>query len=99
MAEIIHVKCKIKPGGFSGERVFVVTLADGTELKGVASRRFLLDRSGKPIGADDPPEGKTVSGLLLCRIIEKEAGAATVEVPNAELAYVAEKELVETSAP
>ena len=36
----IALRCKIAPGGFSGERVVQVNKADGKEYKGLAPRHY-----------------------------------------------------------
>jgi len=66
----------------------------------VASKRYLFDDKRKPLRDNVPAPGKSIEGFVFCRFIEKgEAGNSVVEVPSAELIYVADKDLVDATWP
>ena len=83
----VRIQCKISRGGFSGEKVFRMQLADGTEHVGAAPTAYCYDAQGRPLGAGGPPA--PVAGLLTARIIERyEDGTCLVSVPSGEVLRV-----------
>lgn len=85
--ESVLLACRISRGGFSGERVFRLSLADGTEHVGVAPVGYFFHRGDrpKPIEPNEPPhKGQPIEGLIAGRIVVNGGDTALVAVPDGE---------------
>src|SRR5580704_14586879 len=91
-AREIAVRCRILPGGFSGERIFVVTKADGVEYKGMAPRDYCWKDEGTPLQPDEPAIGRSLDGLVAARLLGNQTNEiAVVTTPDGEV-FPVEKE-------
>jgi hypothetical protein len=94
MPESLFVPCQIERGAFSSERVFEITLADGSTA-GLANVRYLRNESQQPLDADSPAPGEKIRGFVQCHVIQRAAdGTATIEVPSTDMLHVPADELV-----
>jgi hypothetical protein len=85
--QLIALKCKVAPGGFSGERIFEVVLANGSPYRSLAPRQFCWNSHGSLVAANEP--SAEVNGMVAARIIEFiDDGQAIVEVPDGEIIAV-----------
>jgi hypothetical protein len=85
----IALPCKLTPGGFSGERVFEVELADGKLYRGVAPRQFCWNDQGRLVAENEPAD--EASGMVDARALDwTDDGQTIVEVPDGEVIAVAE---------
>jgi hypothetical protein len=86
---LVALKCKIAPGGFSGERIFEVTLADGESYRSLAPRQFCWN-SNKQLVAENEPSLE-VEGMVAARVVdsvEDDHNQVIVEVPDGEIIAV-----------
>lgn len=84
---LIAVESCLEGGVFSSERVFEVTLADGTVHAGIAPRYFCWDKHNKPVTEKSAQEKGP--GLVAARVVEELADdQVAVEVPDGEVIAV-----------
>jgi hypothetical protein len=84
---LVALPCKLSPGGFSGERIFEVILADGKSYKSLAPRQFCWN-SERSLVAENEPTSE-VEGMVAARVIESiEHDQIIVEVPDGEVIAV-----------
>jgi hypothetical protein len=80
----VLLACRLSRSGFSGERVFRVTLAGGSgEHVGVAPVDYCKTPDGEPIG-DDQPAQKNSEGLVEGLLIENGGDTAHIATPDGE---------------
>ncbi|MBW4552134.1 MAG: hypothetical protein KME35_13655 [Aphanocapsa sp. GSE-SYN-MK-11-07L] len=81
--QLIALVCKVAPGGFSGERIFEVKLANGNPYRSLAPRQFCWNSSGNLVEIDEP---KTeVDGMIAARIVDFiDDDQFMVEIPDGE---------------
>ncbi len=85
--QLVALTCKVSPGGFSGERIFEVTLANGEPYRSLAPRQFCWN-SHNQIVAENEPQTE-VDGLVAARIIDSiDKDQMLVEVPDGEIIAV-----------
>src|SRR5581483_7662875 len=85
--KFIALPCKLTRGGFSGERVFEVLLADGTSYLGVAPRQFCWNDRGQLVAENEPTAG--ASGMVAARVVDQtDDGQVFVEVPDGVVVVV-----------
>ena len=84
----IALFCRINAGGFSGERIAQVTLADGSEQIVLAPRHYCWTKDGQALTPTQPESGKPIEGIVAARLIEEAAGAAKVTTPDGEIFMV-----------
>src|SRR5205807_10636593 len=60
----VSLLCRIRPGGFSGERIVGITCSDGSEHISMAPRHYCWTREQKPLGPHEPAPGKIIDGLV-----------------------------------
>lgn len=85
----IALPCKLAPGGFSGERVFEVELADGKLYRSVAPRQFCWNDQGRLVAENEPAD--EASGMVAARVLDwTDDGQTIVEVPDGEVIAVEE---------
>jgi hypothetical protein len=85
--QLVALKCKVAPGGFSGERIFEVILANGNPYRSLAPRQFCWNSDGNLVAASEP--SAEVSGMVAARIIDFiDDEQAIVEVPDGEIIAV-----------
>src|SRR5438034_7247352 len=94
---LVAVRCRISRGGFSSERVFRVTVANGEEYIGAAPVDYFFDESKGPLPPEQPRErGSSVPGFVAGRVIEREPnGICVVSVPSGEVLRVGVDEISE----
>lgn len=81
--QLVALKCKISPGGFSGERIFEVVLADGEAYQSLTPRQFCWNSQGNLVAADEP--NAEVEGMVAARIVDFiDDDQLIVEVPDGE---------------
>jgi hypothetical protein len=81
----VLVACRLSRSGFSGERVYRVTLADGkTEHVGVAPVHYCRTAKREPIGRDQPSSGNQIDGLIEGLLVENGGDEADVAMPDGE---------------
>jgi hypothetical protein len=85
--QLVAIPCRLSLGGFSGERIFEVVLANGEKYRGAAPRHFCWDDQGNLVGAREPAsEGP---GWVAARVVDQlDDGQVLVEVPDEEVIAV-----------
>jgi hypothetical protein len=90
---LVALPCKLSPGGFSGERIFEVTLADGKPYKSLAPRQFCWNGE-RLLVAENEPTGE-IEGMVAARVVESiDHDQIIVEVPDGAVIAV-DKEAVQ----
>jgi len=85
---LVALPCTWAKGGFSGERVFTISLANGEPYESVAPRDFFWNASGQLIG-DSQPDVRQ-KGMIAARVIDQlEDDQVLVEIPDGEVIAVA----------
>lgn len=85
--QLVALTCKIAPGGFSGERIFEVKLANGDSYSSLAPRQFCWNSQGDLVAEDEP--NTEVDGMIAARIVDSiEDNQVIVEVPDGEIIAV-----------
>jgi hypothetical protein len=84
----VSVKCKIERSPFSDERIFSVTLPDGSEHIGAASYIYFTDRNGHRL-KEDAPQERPISGMVEAILIRDEGDTSLVSFPDGSVAPVA----------
>jgi hypothetical protein len=92
MIKLVAIRCKISRGGFSGERVFHISMG-ATNHSGIGSRLHMWNRDGIPIGEGEPPIGEEMNGLVAARVLQIKGDIATVTVPDGEVIDISVAEL------
>lgn len=81
---LVLVPCTISRGGFSGERVFSIG-----QIKGVSPKSYCYDEYHEQVGDDIPPEGHTISGFIVARLLDPDeldhASELTVSLPSGDV--------------
>lgn len=86
-SRLIALICKVAPGGFSGERIFEVKLANGDLYRSIAPRQFCWNNQGYLVGENEPDT--EVDGMIAARIVDSvEGDQLIVEVPDGEIIAV-----------
>ena len=85
---IVLVACVIESGAFSGERVFRLKLADGTDYSGVTPAHYCHDKERRVLARDQPQKGQWIEGYIMAFLIANGGDQATVELPNGEAVEV-----------
>lgn len=85
---LLVVNCTLSRGGFSDERVFELTLADGSQHIGAAPRHYCYTQSLQQLGDKDPISEHTITGKLIAKFIEQNNGATVVAVPDGSVVAV-----------
>jgi hypothetical protein len=85
---MVLVACEIESGAFSGERVFRLRLADGTDYSGVTPAQYCLDKDKRGLARDQPQRGLPIGGYVVAFLIDNGGEQATVELPNGEAVQV-----------
>src|SRR5262245_4868394 len=93
---LVALHCRISRSGFSDERVFRATLANGTEHVGAAPADYFFTEDQRPLPADQPTERLVrVPGFVAARIIERKAdGSFLLSVPLADVLHVRPSEVI-----
>lgn len=92
--QLVALKCKLAPGGFSGERIFEVKLANGKPYQSLAPRPFCWNSQGHLVAADEP--SSEVEGMIAARIVDYiDAEQVIVEVPDGEIIAVDKSDIKE----
>src|SRR5271169_4583392 len=93
---LVALHCRISRSGFSSERVFRVTLANGAEHIGAAPADYFFGEDERPLPANQPAERMVrVPGLIAARGIERKPdGALLMSVPSGEVLLVRPGEVV-----
>jgi hypothetical protein len=85
--QLVALTCKIAPGGFSGERIFEVKLANGEPYRSLAPRQFCWNSQGNLIAENEP--NTEVEGAIAARIVDSiDEDQVIVEVPDGEIIAV-----------
>ena len=93
---LVALRCRISRSGFSDERVYRATLANGTEHIGAAPADYFFTEDQRPLPADVPAERLVrVPGFVAARIIERDPdGALLLSVPLADVLLVRPAEVI-----
>jgi hypothetical protein len=84
---LVALKCKVSPGGFSGERIFEVTLADGKPYRSLAPRQFCWNTDRQIVAEDEP--SSEIEGMIAARVVDFiDEDQVLVEVPDSEIIAV-----------
>jgi hypothetical protein len=86
--QTVLVSCSIEKGAFSGERVFHLTLADGSEYFGVAPAHYCFKDPETAVSRDEPAEGASIPGFVEAILISNGGDKAMVELPDGEAVQV-----------
>lgn len=84
--QLVALTCKVSPGGFSGERIFEITLANGESYRSLAPRHFCWN-SENHLVAESEPQAE-ITGMIAARVIDVVDGQTIVEVPDGEIIAV-----------
>ena len=84
----VLVRCKIHPGGFSGERVFEVTMAAGNEYCGVSPLAYCRDEAVEPVRDGVPAPGTEIVGYVEALSIKTVRGNTFVEFPDGQAVLI-----------
>lgn len=85
--QLVALICKVAPGGFSGERIFEVKLANGDPYRSLAPRQFCWNSQGYLVAEDEP--NTEVDGMIAARIVGSiDDAQVVVEVPDGEIIAV-----------
>jgi hypothetical protein len=88
----VALPCTLALGGFSGERIFEVTLADGSSYRSIAPRHFCWNDQEKLVAETEPTTEVPVPGMVAARVIDQtDDGQMIVEVPDGEVIAVDKK--------
>jgi hypothetical protein len=90
----IAVRCNIFRGGFSGERVVEIECADGKKRKGMAPTQYCWTAAQKPLGDDEPENGKPIVGFVAARFYAKSGNQITIEIPDGEVMIVSGENVI-----
>lgn len=92
----VAVRCRISAGGFSSERIFRVTLANGVEYIGAAPVEYFFDESQKRLSFDQPTRGTVLVGLVAARPVDREPnGVHFVSVPSGDVIGILPTQITE----
>jgi len=84
---LVALKCKVSPGGFSGERIFEVTLADGKPYRSLAPRQFCWNTNRQIVAENEP--SSEIEGMIAARVVDFiDEDQVLVEVPDSEIIAV-----------
>lgn len=85
--QLVAIMCKVSPGGFSGERIFEVILANGEPYRSLAPRQFCWNSQNNLVTENEP--NTEINGLIAARIIDDiDNDQMIVEVPDGEIIAV-----------
>jgi hypothetical protein len=91
---LVALNSKIAPGGFSGERIFVVKLANGEEYRGLAPYQFCWNSQGRLVDEFEP--NSEVDGNVAARIVDYiDNEQVIVEVPDGQNIAVMQQTVIE----
>ncbi|MEO6811397.1 MAG: hypothetical protein ABI353_19985 [Isosphaeraceae bacterium] len=86
----VALPCILALGGFSGERIFEVTLANGSPYRSIAPRHFCWNIQGRLVAETEP--ATEAPGMVAARVIDQtDDGQMIVEVPDGEVIAVDQK--------
>ena len=88
MDRMITLTCKISRSAFSDERVFRLTLANGSEHVGAASRIYFYKSDGTPLSAAEPAPDRSIDGTVAGQRIREAAGRVMVSLPDGDVVEV-----------
>jgi hypothetical protein len=91
--KMIRIKCQISRSAFSDERVFRITLADGSEHAGAASRIYFYNSDGTPLSTLEPARARPIDGAVSARCIKETQGKVLVSLPDGEVVEVKSKQV------
>jgi hypothetical protein len=86
--QLVLLACQIARSGFSGERVFRLKLADGTEYVGVAPVDYCLRQDQTPVGPEEPAKGERIPGLIEGQVVANGGDLVLVAMPDGETIQV-----------
>jgi hypothetical protein len=88
--QLVLVACTIRPGAFSGERVFQLPMsAPLDEYVGIAPVAHCFDQEKNPLTKGHPPEGSVIDGFVEAYLISNGGDSAKIELPDGEAVIVA----------
>lgn len=87
-SQTVLLPCHLTRSGFSGERVFRLTLADQSEYVGVAPIDYCRHQDRSPLGPDDPAKGGSIEGFVEGQVLANGGQLAHVVVPDGEVIQV-----------
>jgi hypothetical protein len=90
---MITVDCQISRSAFSDERVFRITLTDGSEHVGAASANYFRKNDGSPLAEDEPPANRRVKGKVAARVVSSSGDIVCVSLPDGEVVNVSSNQL------
>ncbi len=90
----IALRCRISPGGFSGERIADVPLGEGGNRRVLAPRQYCWAPDGRPLRPEEPAPHTAMDGLIAARLLETIQGErAIVTTPDGEV-FVVSKSII-----
>jgi hypothetical protein len=82
----IALPCQIYAGGFSGERIARIVLADGSTQEVLAPRHYCWNKAGEPLVLEEPRLGESLEGMVAARRIQTlPNGSVIVTTPDGEV--------------
>lgn len=90
--KLVAVKCRFERAVLRGERVFRVSLANGTEYKSITPIDFCWDNSNNHLVETSSADGGWIAGRLIDDDLD--GGQVAVEVPDGEVLAVRSEEIV-----
>ena len=93
--QLVALKCELSPGGFSGERIFEIWLANGDLYKSIAPRQFCWNEEGKLVEENEPSDGNKIPGKVAARLIDHlDENQVIVEVPDGQIIAVNKEDII-----
>jgi hypothetical protein len=84
--QLVALPCKVSLGGFSGERIFDVILANGELYRSIAPRYFCWNSQNHLVAENEPQT--QIDGMVAARVINSIGDQIIVEVPDGEVIAV-----------
>jgi hypothetical protein len=93
---LVALRCRISRSGFPDERVFRVTLANGSEHVGAAPANYFFTEDQHPLPAEQPVQRLVrILGYVAARVIQRKAdGSLLLSVPLDDVLLVSPSEVI-----
>jgi len=94
----VAIPCRITRSGFPNERVFRITLPDGSEFVGAAPAYYFWNSDRSKLGENQPSKrGESIPGFVEARIITSDPDSALVSLPSGNVVEISPAEITTIS--